>query len=182
MKALVDVRGIGPWTVHMFQLFQLRRPDIMPPADLGVQKGLIRWLTMVNPSIHSRKKPSIPATPKVKAEEEQATNRQVTPPPSSISQSAPETPLPVSTPGPPSIPSTPVNDLNMMEIPLMTPNTEAAIEATLPPFPESKTLTRESLKARLNKKVKGNIYLTPVEMDELSTFLGHFITTDMCEG
>jgi len=51
----------------------------------------------------------------------------------------------------------------------MTPRTETA--ADLPPFPESQTLTRSSLRARLSKKVKGNNYLTPQEMDELSETL-----------
>lgn len=33
-----------------------------------------------------------------------------------------------------------------------------------PPFPESKTLTRKTLQARFNKKVKGNLYLTAEEV------------------
>lgn len=28
----------------MFALFSLRRPDVLPVGDLGVQKGLIKWL------------------------------------------------------------------------------------------------------------------------------------------
>ena len=37
---LCQVRGIGPWTAQMFLIFNLGRPDIMPAADLGVQKGV----------------------------------------------------------------------------------------------------------------------------------------------
>jgi len=37
---LVQVRGIGPWTVQMLLIFRLGRPDVMPAADLGVQKGV----------------------------------------------------------------------------------------------------------------------------------------------
>jgi 3-methyladenine DNA glycosylase/8-oxoguanine DNA glycosylase len=37
---LVRVRGIGPWTAQMFLIFDLGRPDVMPAADLGVQKGV----------------------------------------------------------------------------------------------------------------------------------------------
>lgn len=31
------------WTVDMFLMFSLRRPDILAVGDLGVQKGLLRW-------------------------------------------------------------------------------------------------------------------------------------------
>jgi len=37
---LVQVRGIGPWTAEIFLMFKLGRPDLLPPADLGLQEGL----------------------------------------------------------------------------------------------------------------------------------------------
>jgi 3-methyladenine DNA glycosylase/8-oxoguanine DNA glycosylase len=40
IENLVQVRGIGPWTAQMFLMFNLGRPDVMPAADLGVQKGV----------------------------------------------------------------------------------------------------------------------------------------------
>lgn len=36
---LVQVRGIGQWTVEMLLMFRLCRPDIMPATDLGIRKG-----------------------------------------------------------------------------------------------------------------------------------------------
>jgi DNA-3-methyladenine glycosylase II len=36
---LTTVRGIGRWTAEVFLLFQLRRLDIWPTADLGVRRG-----------------------------------------------------------------------------------------------------------------------------------------------
>jgi DNA-3-methyladenine glycosylase II len=39
---LTQVRGIGPWTVKMFLIFGLRRPDVMPHEDLGFIEGLRR--------------------------------------------------------------------------------------------------------------------------------------------
>jgi len=36
---LVSVRGIGAWTVEMFLIFSLGRPDVLPIHDLGVKKG-----------------------------------------------------------------------------------------------------------------------------------------------
>jgi DNA-3-methyladenine glycosylase II len=39
IKRLVSVRGVGAWTVEMFLIFRLGRPDVLPIHDLGVQKG-----------------------------------------------------------------------------------------------------------------------------------------------
>jgi DNA-3-methyladenine glycosylase II len=39
VKRLVSVRGIGAWTVEMFLIFSLGRPDVLPAHDLGVRKG-----------------------------------------------------------------------------------------------------------------------------------------------
>jgi 3-methyladenine DNA glycosylase/8-oxoguanine DNA glycosylase len=36
---LTSVRGIGAWTVEMFLIFRLGRPDVLPIHDYGVQKG-----------------------------------------------------------------------------------------------------------------------------------------------
>ncbi|HXW55244.1 MAG TPA: hypothetical protein VEJ67_05815 [Candidatus Cybelea sp.] len=36
---LVSVRGIGAWTVEMFLIFRLGRPDVLPVHDYGIQKG-----------------------------------------------------------------------------------------------------------------------------------------------
>src|ERR1700687_827490 len=39
VERLVSVRGIGAWTVEMFLIFNLGRPDVLPIHDLGVKKG-----------------------------------------------------------------------------------------------------------------------------------------------
>jgi DNA-3-methyladenine glycosylase II len=39
VERLVSVRGIGSWTVEMFLIFRLGRPDVLPIHDLGVKKG-----------------------------------------------------------------------------------------------------------------------------------------------
>jgi len=36
---LTTVRGVGVWTVHMFLIFRLGRPDVLPTLDYGVQQG-----------------------------------------------------------------------------------------------------------------------------------------------
>jgi DNA-3-methyladenine glycosylase II len=39
VNRLTSVRGIGAWTVEMFLIFRLGRPDVLPLHDLGVKKG-----------------------------------------------------------------------------------------------------------------------------------------------
>jgi DNA-3-methyladenine glycosylase II len=40
LAALLPVRGIGPWSVDMFLMFTLARPDVLPVGDLGIRKGM----------------------------------------------------------------------------------------------------------------------------------------------
>ena len=37
---LIQIKGIGQWTVDMFLMFTLNRPDIMTYSDLGIQKAM----------------------------------------------------------------------------------------------------------------------------------------------
>lgn len=39
IETLTTVRGIGPWTVQMFLISNLGRPDVMPVGDLAIRKG-----------------------------------------------------------------------------------------------------------------------------------------------
>ncbi len=39
IEHLMQVKGIGMWTVHMFLIFTLGRPDVLPTGDLGIRKG-----------------------------------------------------------------------------------------------------------------------------------------------
>lgn len=39
---LVSLRGVGPWTAHIYQLMALRRPDIWPRGDLALDLALGR--------------------------------------------------------------------------------------------------------------------------------------------
>ena len=39
VERLISVRGVGAWTVEMFLIFRLGRPDVLPIHDYGVQKG-----------------------------------------------------------------------------------------------------------------------------------------------
>jgi DNA-3-methyladenine glycosylase II len=40
--SLTDIKGVGVWTAHMFLLFSLRRPNVLPVGDLGVRMAIQR--------------------------------------------------------------------------------------------------------------------------------------------
>jgi DNA-3-methyladenine glycosylase II len=40
--ALTDIKGVGVWTAHMFLIFALRRPNVLPVGDLGVRTAIQR--------------------------------------------------------------------------------------------------------------------------------------------
>jgi len=37
---LTQVKGVGVWTAHMFLMFTLRRPDVLPVGDYGIQAAI----------------------------------------------------------------------------------------------------------------------------------------------
>lgn len=37
---LVAVKGLGVWTAHMFLMFHLERPDVLPVGDLGIRRAM----------------------------------------------------------------------------------------------------------------------------------------------
>jgi DNA-3-methyladenine glycosylase II len=39
---LVAVKGIGLWSAHMFLMFHLERPDVLPVGDLGIRRAIER--------------------------------------------------------------------------------------------------------------------------------------------
>jgi DNA-3-methyladenine glycosylase II len=42
IEVLTGVKGIGRWTVQVFLMFRLRRIDVLPDGDLGIQKAIQR--------------------------------------------------------------------------------------------------------------------------------------------
>jgi 3-methyladenine DNA glycosylase/8-oxoguanine DNA glycosylase len=49
VRRLTLVKGIGPWTAHMYLMFRLLRPDVWPAGDLGVRAGYAK--------LHGRSEP-----------------------------------------------------------------------------------------------------------------------------
>lgn len=58
IKQLVEIKGVGRWTAEMLLMFALRRPDVLPVGDLGVQRGMVLFhlAGRDGPSINKRKK------------------------------------------------------------------------------------------------------------------------------
>jgi DNA-3-methyladenine glycosylase II len=40
IEHLIRVKGVGVWTAHMFLIFTLRRADVLPVGDYGVQSAI----------------------------------------------------------------------------------------------------------------------------------------------
>src|SRR5579872_2185460 len=40
IQHLTQVKGVGVWTAHMFLIFSLRRPNVLPTGDYGVQVAM----------------------------------------------------------------------------------------------------------------------------------------------
>ncbi len=40
IKHLTQVKGVGVWTAHMFLMFTLKRPNVLPTGDFGVQTAI----------------------------------------------------------------------------------------------------------------------------------------------
>jgi len=42
IEHLTQVKGVGVWTAHMFLMFTLRRPDILPTGDFGIRVAMYK--------------------------------------------------------------------------------------------------------------------------------------------
>ncbi|KAJ7188268.1 DNA glycosylase [Mycena filopes] len=165
-EMLLEVRGIGRWTVDMFAIFSLRRPDILPVGDLGVQRGLVRWILSQHapaysftpsPSKDKAASPTKKKEKKAKADDDDALP--VFGQSSDATEENPQTPPPDGSamiPLPPTF--TPSIKRTLVK---------AAQDDGLQPLPEG--LTVAELKSRLDgkKKVKG-AFLSPTHMEQLT--------------
>lgn len=160
-EALIAVRGIGQWTCDMFAMFTMRRPNILGAGDLGLQKGLIRWFGWDTPVFLPAK---LVQTPRPQPASPSRENSDVFMEPS-VSADAPRDSV------------DPPSDLPDIAVESLQPSASETKEVgqiqadefpPAPTFPECETLTKEKLRARMQKKIKGNIYLSPKEMEDVS--------------
>ena len=49
IRELTAVKGIGEWTAHMFLMFTLHRPDVLPVGDLGVRNAAMKAYGLAAP-------------------------------------------------------------------------------------------------------------------------------------
>jgi DNA-3-methyladenine glycosylase II len=56
-RRLILVRGIGPWTAHMYLMFRMRRPDVWPVGDLGVRSGFAKIHALGDPPTQKELEP-----------------------------------------------------------------------------------------------------------------------------
>lgn len=49
IAALTAVKGVGVWTAHMFLIFALERPDVLPTGDLGIRNAVQRAYQLAAP-------------------------------------------------------------------------------------------------------------------------------------
>lgn len=171
---LIEVRGIGRWTVDMFAIFSLRRPDILPVGDLGVQRGLVRWFLSLHSPTHlfalspekvSGQGKSIEATLNLSASESDDALPEVV-----DAAYKPRAVEDVATGD-----GTPISEDEDVDLPAVPPPFTPSIHKTLNrptstgrlPLPEG--LTVATLKSRLEgkKKIRG-AFLTPQEMAALT--------------
>src|SRR6478672_3043126 len=56
IEHLTQVKGVGVWTAHMFLMFTLRRPDILPTGDFGIRMAMFRHYLDRAKSSNSKKR------------------------------------------------------------------------------------------------------------------------------
>lgn len=143
VRTLVAIKGVGVWTAQMLLIFALRRPDVLPVGDLGVQKGMVLlWASgLEGPAIKSAK-----ALPEEREEASKVLE--------AVEEG--EEPLPL--------------EMAATSLPALDAHTQEPKPAVNPPsLPSSSGLTTSSLNARKNgTKTKGNVYLSPSEMEVLA--------------
>jgi DNA-3-methyladenine glycosylase II len=56
IEHLSQVKGVGVWTAHMFLMFTLRRPNVLPTGDFGIRMAMFRHYLDKNPAKSSNSK------------------------------------------------------------------------------------------------------------------------------
>ncbi|CUA66632.1 DNA-3-methyladenine glycosylase II [Rhizoctonia solani] len=155
VEMLTAVRGIGKWTVDMFAMFTLRRPDVLPVGDLGTQRGLLNWVI----SSHEPNKYSLCINPRKLPK----TNEDEPEKPEKAKAADPgEDTSVLPAPGEASTLTVKASSSSSKQ-----PDNILLVPTNPVKLPEGMTL--DTLKARANgKKAKGGCYLLPNEMEALT--------------
>ncbi|KAI4523756.1 DNA glycosylase [Schizophyllum commune Loenen D] len=186
-EMLITVKGIGRWTVDMFAMFSLRRPNILPVGDLGVQRGLARWVL----ALHSEKDPVAISPQKLSDQDREAQasaaktasvkrgaknkpkDRDAVPDVASMLAPQESSVLPTEGDDPDGVPAN-VEDEDS-DGPLPPPFTPSvnkvlargAEDGPPPPLPAGLSVTELRTRLTGKKKIKGAL-LTPAEMEAMT--------------
>ncbi|KAF9071713.1 DNA glycosylase [Rhodocollybia butyracea] len=184
-EILTEVKGIGRWTVDMFSIFTLRRPNILPVGDLGVQRGILRWfLGLHSPSFSCSFSPDKAARDAGDVDGDGLSDSESSLPilDGSVSPEkvldAPPFDLSSVPPAPPATPRKVDETGSQTNTASLPPPITPSVEQTLmkvenapgyvaPPLPAGLTASALQGRADGKKKVKGAI-LTPNEMEQLT--------------
>lgn len=151
IQDLVQIKGVGVWTAQMLLLFALRKPDVLPVGDLGVQRGVVLFWASdeEGPAITSKK-----ARP-IEKKEEQEVKREVEAA-HRVEDAVHEAEAPAH------------DQQHPLPLPSKSSVKQEAVRS-IPSLPPAAGLTMSQLQARKNgHKTKGNVYLSPSEMEALT--------------
>lgn len=144
IQELVKIKGVGKWTAEMLLIFALRRADILPVGDLGVQRGIVLFYLADSsgPKINKRKKKNGDGDDVgVKTEENDIKAEPIDVAESHVSQ------------------QTAINGLTLQTGPAVAVPKCEENTATMQELPEG--ISMSLLQSRKDgKKAKGNVYLT----------------------
>jgi DNA-3-methyladenine glycosylase II len=194
-ESLIAVKGIGPvrvcqcpmhqraltkvkWTVNMFSIFSLRRPDILPVGDLGTQRGLLRFIL----AQHTNPGSPIKLLTKAAPEDEVSSSQEVT---DQLMDASADPVAAVGSMAPP--PKTPTKkrkgaDEGEMIPEPFTPSINRVLAAPVVPTPLPPGLTVATLRARLSGKNKIKLRLLHLSNIVLTRFLQRSISNATRDG
>lgn len=171
VQHLVEIKGVGRWTAEMLLMFALRRANILPVGDLGVQKGMLLFFLAgkEGPMIDSKKRKSKGGeekeaiAPTAAAHAHHDAQERVPSDEKHLSESQLETEARLAghceehATGPP---------VDGAEIKHEDLSAQHSVQEP-PLLPDS--IPASLLRSRKDgKKAKGNVYLTPAEMEALT--------------
>ncbi|KAJ1030295.1 hypothetical protein NDA16_001205 [Ustilago loliicola] len=156
---LSKIKGVGRWTSEMILMFAMRKPDILPCADLGVQKGMLNFFLSgpEGPKISIKKR-------KPGEEEDEAQDKKG----ALLKQEKSEGPLEPTEEKGDQIPL--LAQTEVMPKPEPAFKNEEATEGSLDHLISNEHgLCRQVLQSRVKgNKIKGGQYLSPDEMKALA--------------
>ncbi|PWN19866.1 DNA glycosylase [Microstroma glucosiphilum] len=169
LEELIKIKGVGVWTAQMLLLFALRRPNILPVGDLGVQRGMVLlWASgPEGPPVTSKKaRPPSPSPEPKPTTAEAASERVLTGDEAAMKQREEAHKVEDAVESSEHHVARTTGSASTTSLTATTP-TQSLPQP--PPLPADAKLTLAQLNARKSgQKAKGNVYLTPPEMEALA--------------